>query len=154
MTAEVQFGSLLVVALAAFTIPLLLALLPHEPIPAMVGEVLAGIVLGKSGLGWIVVGPWLEFLFLFGLAFLLFLAGLEIDSRLRRVARPPEPPSLYTSPTGLAVIGLAVRLVLAFAITAVLAVAGLLSSPTLGHPARLDLSRAGPVRRQGARAAR
>lgn len=79
MSPEVQFGSLRVVALAAFAIPLLLALIPGRSIPVIVGEVGAGILLGESGLGWVTVGPWLEFLFLFGLAFPLFLAGLEID---------------------------------------------------------------------------
>jgi CPA2 family monovalent cation:H+ antiporter-2/trk system potassium uptake protein TrkA len=74
-----QLASLLIVALAALLVPLLFALVPRLPVPILVGEITAGIVLGRSGLGWIHVGPWLQFLDLFGLAYLLFLAGTEID---------------------------------------------------------------------------
>ncbi len=79
MTDQVQIGSLLVIAAAAFVVPILFALIPRSPVPAIVGEVGAGVVLGGSVLGWVTIGPWLDFLSLFGLAYLLFLAGYEID---------------------------------------------------------------------------
>lgn len=131
MPQEVQFESLLVVSLAAFLVPLALALLPGSPVPTVVGEVLAGVLLGESGLGWISPGPWLDFLFLFGLAFLLFLAGLEIDFRALRAPRGVRRRPPLESPLAVAGLGMAMRLALAFAVTVPLTLAGLLPSPTL-----------------------
>src|SRR5689334_18368553 len=57
-------------------VPLLFALPRRLRIPAVVGELVAGMILGKSGLGWIAEhGPYLDFLFAFGLAFVLFSCG-------------------------------------------------------------------------------
>lgn len=77
--AELSFEGLLVVAAIALGAPLLLGLVPALPVPAVVLEIVAGIVVGPSGLGWVEVDLPIEVLALFGLAFLLFLAGLEID---------------------------------------------------------------------------
>ena len=86
---ELEFTNLLGVVAVAFTAPLLLGLAPGLRMPAVVLEIVAGIVLGPSGLGWISVDDPVEVMALVGLAFLLFLAGLEVDpSQLRgRVAR-------------------------------------------------------------------
>src|SRR5207237_9990709 len=47
-------------------------------------EIVAGIVVGPSGLGWVKIDLPVQILALMGLAFLLLLAGLEIDlDRLR-----------------------------------------------------------------------
>jgi Kef-type K+ transport system membrane component KefB len=74
---------------AAFLAPFLLGLAPSLRLPAVVLEIGLGIVVGPSGLGWVKVDEPIEVLALIGLAFLLFLAGLEIDfGRLRgRVLR-------------------------------------------------------------------
>lgn len=48
-------------------------------VPVVVAEIVAGIVFGKSGLGLIHDGPALELFSLFGLAFLMFVSGLEVD---------------------------------------------------------------------------
>lgn len=129
---EVDFASLVVVALAAFAVPLLLAVLPGPKIPSVVGEVVAGIALGASGLGLIEPhAGYLEFLFLFGLAFLLFLAGLEFDSSLLRGTLSGGVRDAIGSPFGRALLGMAVRLVVAFAITVPLWLAGLLPGPVL-----------------------
>ena len=118
---EVRFGSLLVVSAAAFAVPLLLAALPGPRVPGVVGEVLAGVALGSSGLGWIdPTGPYQDFLFLFGLAFLLFLAGLEVD-----------PAILRAREVGRAALGMGIRLAIALAIALALTVAGLLERPLL-----------------------
>ncbi|MGH9179814.1 MAG: cation:proton antiporter [Acidimicrobiales bacterium] len=78
---ELSFGSLLVVCLVAIGGPLVVALLPSLRVPAVVLEIVAGIVLGPAVLGWVEIGPVVEVLAVMGLAFLLFLAGLEIDLR-------------------------------------------------------------------------
>src|SRR5438094_10309902 len=85
LVAEFSFTNLLLVTAAAFVAPLGLGLLPRVKLPAVVVEILLGIVLGPSGLGWARSDPPVQILALVGLAFLLFLAGLEVDlERLRR----------------------------------------------------------------------
>lgn len=61
--------------MAAVGAPLLVGLLPQLRVPAVVLEIVAGIVLGPSVLGWLRVDLPVQILALFGLAFLLFLAG-------------------------------------------------------------------------------
>jgi Kef-type K+ transport system membrane component KefB len=82
--SEIDFTGLLIVSAVAFAAPLLLGLAPALRLPAVVLEIVAGIVLGPSGLGWVEVDVSIEVLALVGLALLLFLSGLEIDfARLR-----------------------------------------------------------------------
>ncbi|MGH3316249.1 MAG: cation:proton antiporter [Nocardioidaceae bacterium] len=89
MTAEVtvpdvDFVNLLAVMVIALGAPLLLGFVPALRMPAVVLEILAGVVFGPSVLGWVEIDLVVEVLGLLGLAFLLFLAGLEIDvHRLR-----------------------------------------------------------------------
>jgi len=81
---DVEFTNLFAVALIALLAPLLLGLAPRLRIPAVVLEIVAGIVVGPHGLGLIEVDLPLQIVSLLGLGFLLFLAGLEIDvHRLR-----------------------------------------------------------------------
>ena len=129
---EVDFGSLVVVAIAAFTVPLLLTVLPGPRIPSVVGEVVAGIALGASGLGLIEPdGAELEFLFLFGLAFLLFVAGLEFEPAALRGTLSGGLRASAGTPLGRALLGMGIRLAVAFAITVPLSLAGLLPGPVL-----------------------
>jgi Kef-type K+ transport system membrane component KefB len=80
----VEFTSVLVVAGIAFLAPLLLGLLPRAPVPAVVLELVGGILVGPTVLGWAELDASVRTLSLLGLAFLLLLAGLEIDfDRLR-----------------------------------------------------------------------
>ena len=82
--SEIDFSGLVLVAAVAFSAPLLLGLAPALRLPAVVLELVAGIAIGPSGLGWVEVDAPIEVLSLVGLAFLLFLSGLEIDfERLR-----------------------------------------------------------------------
>jgi len=86
---EIHFTDLLIVVVVAFVAPLVLGFFPRLRLPAIVLEIVLGIVIGPSGLGWVQVDLPIQVLALIGLAFLLFLAGLEIDvERLRgRVLR-------------------------------------------------------------------
>lgn len=76
---DISFNGLLAVAAIAVTAPLLVNLAPALRLPAVVLEIVAGIVVGPSGLGWVELDLPIQVLGLIGLAFLLFLAGLEID---------------------------------------------------------------------------
>jgi len=87
---HVSFASLVVVAAIAVCAPLLVGLFPRIRVPAVVLEIVAGIAVGPHGFRLVkTVDLPIQILALVGLAFLLFLAGLEIDvDRLRgRVLR-------------------------------------------------------------------
>ena len=117
---DVSFTNLLVVAAVAVLAPLTVGFVPRLRIPAVVLEIIGGIIIGPSGLGWVHVDLPVAILALFGLAFLLFLAGLEIDvHRLRgRLLR-------------YAVLGYLVGLVLGYGAGASFQALGWVSQPLL-----------------------
>jgi len=84
----ISFTSVALVALVAVVAPLAIGLTGLR-LPAIVLEILLGIVIGPQVLGWASNDEPVQVLSLIGLAFLLLLAGLEIDfDRLRgRVLR-------------------------------------------------------------------
>src|ERR671930_2238649 len=75
----VGFTNLLIVAAAAFAAPLALGLVPAFRLPAVVLAIVLGIALGPSVLGWAKVDEPVQVMSLLGLAFLLLLAGLEVE---------------------------------------------------------------------------
>ncbi len=117
---DVEFTNLLAITLIALLAPLLLGLAPAWRLPAVVLEIIAGIVVGPQVLGWVEVDLPVSIVAVLGLAFLLFLAGLEIDvHRLRgQVLR-------------LALLGYAVTVVLGMAVGVGLAAAGWVNSAGL-----------------------
>ncbi len=76
---DVSFSGVWIVTIVAFAVPLLLGFAPSVRLPSVVLEIVAGIIIGPSVLGWVKPDPPLQILALLGLAFLLFLAGLEIE---------------------------------------------------------------------------
>ena len=76
---EVSFNGLLIVTVVAFTAPIVVATIRWVKFPSPVLEIIAGIAIGPAGLGWVKVDAPIQILSLVGLAFLLFLAGLDID---------------------------------------------------------------------------
>jgi Kef-type K+ transport system membrane component KefB len=74
-----SLDGLLIVVAAGFAAPFLLGLAPGLRIPSVVVEIVAGIVLGPSVLGWVEIDGTIAVLATIGLAFLLFLGGLEVD---------------------------------------------------------------------------
>jgi Kef-type K+ transport system membrane component KefB len=80
----ISFNSVLIIAGISVLVPVVLGLLPRFPVPGVVLQVVAGIIVGPSVLGWARIDPAVEVLSDLGLGMLLFLAGLEIDvERLR-----------------------------------------------------------------------
>lgn len=117
---EIDFTGLLIVAAVAFSAPLVLGLAPALRLPAVVLELVAGIAIGPPGLGWVDVDEPIRVLSLIGLAFLLFLAGLEIDfDRLRGRT------------LGAAGLGFGVSFVLALLVGLALDAAGRVDTPLL-----------------------
>lgn len=115
-----EFTNLLIVMVVAFLAPLIVTALPGLRVPSPVLEIVAGIVLGPSVLGWVEVDAPVEVLALVGLAFLLFLAGLEIDvHRLRG------------RPLTLALSGFVVSFVIAVGAALLLAAGGFTTAPLL-----------------------
>jgi Kef-type K+ transport system membrane component KefB len=82
--SSISYGGLLVVVLISFLVPLLIGFFPFIRVPAPVLLIVFGIAVGPSGFGWVKVDLPVKVLSLIGLAFLLFLAGLEIDPRRLR----------------------------------------------------------------------
>jgi Kef-type K+ transport system membrane component KefB len=76
---ELHFTNLLIVVAAGFAAPFALGFLPRLRLPAIVFELLLGILLGPAVLGWVSVDEPVAVMSLIGLAVLLFLAGIEIE---------------------------------------------------------------------------
>src|SRR5277367_1282792 len=74
-----SFNSLLIVGGVAVAVPLLLGLIPAFKLPPVVLEILGGILVGPSVLGWVHLDAPVRVVSDLGLGMLLFLAGLEID---------------------------------------------------------------------------
>jgi Kef-type K+ transport system membrane component KefB len=117
---EPGFSNLLIVMAVGFGAPFLLGLAPRLRLPSVVFEIVAGIVIGPSVLGWVEVDDTISVLALMGLAILLFLAGLEIDfSRLRgRLLK-------------LALVGWGLSFAIAVVVSMLLKAAGLVETPLL-----------------------
>ena len=77
----ISFTSLLVVGAVAVAVPLLLGLVPALKVPAVVLEILGGVLVGPAVLGWVHLDVAVRVTSDLGLGFLLFMAGFEIDLR-------------------------------------------------------------------------
>jgi Kef-type K+ transport system membrane component KefB len=79
MYGEEYLGTLVLVLAAAVLAPIIVDLPPRLRLPAVVAETALGIALGPHLLGLVEPNPLLEFFGTLGLAFLFFIAGLELD---------------------------------------------------------------------------
>src|SRR5499425_3062312 len=104
----------------AAAVPLILAAMPRVLVPGPVLEIVAGIVLGPAVLDLVKPDQAVRLLSTIGLAFLLFLAGLEIDVRHFRGPR-----------ARLAGLGIGLSAVLALGISGGLHAAGVVESTLL-----------------------
>jgi Kef-type K+ transport system membrane component KefB len=77
--SDVSFNGVAVVAAVALAAPLALGLFPRVRLPAIVLEIVLGIAIGPQVLGWVSIDTPIQVLSLLGLAFLLLLAGLEVE---------------------------------------------------------------------------
>src|SRR5256885_7643115 len=75
----ISFGGLAIVAAAALAAPLALGLFPRIRLPAIVLEIVLGIVIGPHVLSWVSIDTPIRVMSLLGLAFLLLLSGLEVE---------------------------------------------------------------------------
>ena len=106
---ESPAGSLLLILAAAFLAPLISSRFPKLHLPALVFEILLGMLIGPEVLGLVKVTPPIELLAEIGLATLIFLAGFELEFE-RVKGRPMK----------LALSGWFLSVVIALGVTAVL----------------------------------
>jgi Kef-type K+ transport system membrane component KefB len=117
---EISRETLLVVLAVAALAPLLADLPTHARVPVVVTEIIAGIVVGPQVLDLAQPDQMLDALSELGLAFLFFMAGMEID-----------PAHMRGRPATLAVRGWVASLALGMAIGALLWATGAIGAPVL-----------------------
>jgi Kef-type K+ transport system membrane component KefB len=123
MEVDYSLGTLILIPAIAVVAPLLVRALGRwVAIPLVVFEIVLGLLLGPSLLGWIQPGPFAQAFSDFGLAFLFFLAGSEIDFR-----------AIRGRPIGRAAIGWINSLAAGFGIAVVFA-------PSLGAAAFIGIA--------------
>lgn len=123
-----SFYQLLLISGLAVLVPILAARAPAQALPAVVGEIIAGAVIGTSGLNLIDPTPILDFLAEFGFAYLMFLSGLELDPNLLRSSNDTPQRGLravLATSLGSASFMLAGTFAIVFACVAILEVSGL-----------------------------
>jgi Kef-type K+ transport system membrane component KefB len=81
---DVEFLNLFGILVIAVVAPLIAALLPGARVPAVVLEIVLGIVVGPHGLDLLRPDLAVQVVAVLGLSMLLFLAGLEVDVRAWR----------------------------------------------------------------------
>jgi len=90
-------SGLLVISMIALAAPVLAAGVQRARVPDVVIEIVAGIVAGPSVLGWVKIDQPVGLVALLGLAFLLFLAGLEVDLKVITPSRLRAPLAGYAA---------------------------------------------------------
>jgi Kef-type K+ transport system membrane component KefB len=111
------FYNLLIIFIIAILAPIIANIIPKFKLPAVVLEICLGIIIGPQVLGLVTIDHTIKDLSNFGLAFLFFLAGFEID-----IGRIKGKPLTY------AVIGWIISIILALTIGGILQASGLVIS--------------------------
>ncbi len=131
METQVLVALLLITGLAAI-IPIFTKRLDRFGVPVVVFEILAGMVVGRSGFDLIEPSHILTFLAEFGFAFLMFLSGLELDFKLLLPSlRKKSSESRWTQALPMGIFIFLGTLVIAFTAALFLAPSGIDSNPLL-----------------------
>lgn len=130
MDNEFSFLSLLLITGLAAFVPLLSSRLKKLQVPIVVGEIMVGMIIGRSGLNWVEPSPALEFLTLFGFTYLMFLSGLEVDFNIIRGGSENGGRRRFLeNPITLGIAIFALAIGIAFAAAEVLLQFGLIQEP-------------------------
>jgi Kef-type K+ transport system membrane component KefB len=106
----VNFGSLALVVAAGLVGPLL-ALVPHLAAPVIVGEIAAGVVIGRSGFDWIDPSdPLLTGLAAIGFALLMFIVGTHLPVHDRHLRSALAKGAVVAATAGAIAVGAALLL--------------------------------------------
>jgi Kef-type K+ transport system membrane component KefB/Trk K+ transport system NAD-binding subunit len=126
------FIALLLITGLAVVVPLFASRLRWIRLPIVVGEIFAGIIIGRSGFDLVDPSPTLTFLAEFGFAYLMFLSGLEVDFNLLiPSSRERSNQTLWTRPLPIALVILTGTILLALLGSYVMFWAGIVESPAL-----------------------
>jgi Kef-type K+ transport system membrane component KefB len=128
---KISFLPLVLVSSLAFLVPLLAARFRRVALPVVVGEILVGILIGRSGLELVSYHSWLQFLAEFGFAYLMFLSGLEVDFSLLRPASGGTAPIRKHNPLLLAGVSFGITLLLAGGVAFGLTLLGYIKQPLM-----------------------
>ena len=79
MPETINYQSILIISVLAFITPMAINAVKKVKIPYVVGEILVGLIVGKSFLNVVHDDSWVIFLSDMGLAYLMYLSGFEID---------------------------------------------------------------------------
>ncbi|MDH4197024.1 MAG: cation:proton antiporter [Candidatus Aminicenantes bacterium] len=121
MDPPLEFLPLLLLLFLAFLVPPLLS--RFRWLPVVVGEIIVGMLVGRSGFDFVRPDVTLDFLAEIGLAILMFLSGLEIDFTL--ITSPPPGSRRRAGPLLLAGVTFALTVALAGAFSRQLVSRGL-----------------------------
>ncbi|MGI8495447.1 MAG: cation:proton antiporter, partial [Pyrinomonadaceae bacterium] len=125
------FIPLLLIMLLAVAVPFLVNRIRFVRIPIVVGEILAGIIIGQSGFDLVHPTPILNFLSEFGFAFLMFLSGLEVDPNTMVGSSTKKSGSGWKSPVPLSLIYFACTIILGMGFGYGLSIFDLVKNPIL-----------------------
>lgn len=127
--------SLLIVTVLSFLVPIGLSKIKRIYIPVVVGEIIVGMIIGKSGFDLITMDESLEFIQFFGLAYLMFVAGLEIDFDIfikNKITKKNRSfKGIITNPLILAITIVTISLTLAYLAALALQKLNLITDPLL-----------------------
>lgn len=110
MEGQISYSSLLVISVTAFITPFLVSKLKRVKIPYQVGEIIIGVIVGKTFLNLINIDTTVIFLSNLGLSYLMFLSGLEVN--LSDFNTKQNDKSFITTPLKMAVTALIVSFLL------------------------------------------
>ncbi len=109
-----QYIPLLLITGLAVVVPILTDRFKRIQLPIVVGEILAGILIGKSGCNLVQPTAAIEFLSQFGFTFLMFLSGLEVNlETLFAAAEPGGSRFRWRSPISISLIYFSMTLFIA-----------------------------------------
>ncbi len=132
MEQQSPFVPLLLITLLAVIVPVLASRIRQVRVPIIVGEILAGIVIGKSGFDLVPSTPTLTFLAEFGFTFLMFISGLEVSfETLFASATDSEKRPRWQYPLPLSVLCFLLTLALSVVLGFGLTIAGMSRNPIL-----------------------
>lgn len=98
--SHTSFTALVIIATAAFVTPIVVSKIRWVKIPVVVGELIVGIIIGRSGFDIVQSEEWLTFLSTLGITYLMFLSGVEIDFRvLRRMSATTSGRQVFSLTT-------------------------------------------------------
>lgn len=124
--------SLLIITILAFLVPTLISRVRRFTVPVVIGEIIAGIVIGTSGFNLVHSTPALDFLAEFGFVFLMFVSGMEVNfSALLPEDLAETGRSFFRRPLVIAFAGFGITLIGAFIIALLLAEHGFIDHPVI-----------------------